>query len=334
MHFANLSIRQPMARAAAALAMLLAAGLSVTSFAQEPYPSRPVTLVVGFSAGGQSDILGRKLAARLGPMIGGTVVVLNKEGATSTIGARYVAESKPDGYTLLLGGCSGMVMAPLVMKVTYDPLKSFRSIAMLTRQSQAIAVHPSVPANNLQELISLIKANPGKYSYATGGIGGSDHLTAELFSQIAGDLKMLHVPFKGGAPAMSAVVGGQIPVVITALSGIYPNWKAGQIRLLAVTSPKRASMAPDTPTAEEAGLPMVAEACNFLTAPAQTPAPVIELLRSATSRLMADPGFIAELVAMGSEPVPQSTPESTDRYIQSEIEKWRKVVAKANITSN
>jgi len=317
------------------LASFLAAGFAApSSFAQESYPSRPVTLVVGFSAGGQSDILARKLAARLGPMLGGSIVVVNKEGAASTMGARFVAEAKPDGYTLLLGGCSGIVMAPLVMKVTYDPLKDFRSIAMLTRQSQAIAVHPSVPANNLKELIALIKANPGKYSYATGGVGGSDHLTAELFAQIGGDLKMLHVPYKGGAPAMSAVIGGQVPIVITALSGIYPNWKAGQIRLLAVTSSKRASMAPEIPTAEEAGLPMVAEACNFLTAPAKTPTAVVDTLKSAMTRLMADPGFAAEIVAMGSEPVPESTPESTDAYIRNEIEKWRKVVVKANITAN
>lgn len=319
----------------AAVSALVLGSLATPLLAQEHYPSRPVSLVVGFSAGGQSDILGRKLAARLGSLIGGNIVVVNKDGASSTIGVRFAAEAKPDGYTLLLGGCSGMIMAPLSMKVTYDPIKDFRSIAMITRQSSAIAVHPSVPANNLRELVALIKANPDKYTYATSGVGGSDHLTAELFAQTAGDLKMLQIPYRGGAPAMSAVIGGQVPLVFTALSGIVPTWKAGQIRLLAVTSTKRTASAPEIPTAEESGVPgMVAESCNFLTAPAKTPAPIIEALRVAMVKLMADPSFQAELVAMGSDPVPESTPESTDKYIAAEITKWKQVVAKAKITPN
>jgi tripartite-type tricarboxylate transporter receptor subunit TctC len=245
---------------------------------------------------------------------------------------RGAHNAEADGYTLLLGGGSGMIMAPLVMKVPYDPVKDFKSVAMLTRQMQAIAVHPSVPANNLRELVALIKANPGKYSYATSGLGGSDHLTAELFKQTAGNLDLLHVPYKGGAPAMRDVVAGQVPILITALSGIHPYWKSGQIRLLAVTGAKRSTTAPEIPTAVEAGVPgLVAETCNFLTAPARTPAPVIETLRAAVAKIMADPAFIGELVSLGWEPVTESTPERTDEYVKGEIEKWRQVVIAAKV---
>lgn len=233
----------------------LVSGFPFTTFAQEKYPARPITLVVGFSPGGSSDIVARKLASRLGPILKQSVVVLNKDDAGSTIANGFVALAKADGYTLLLGGASGMVMAPLVMKVSYDPVKDFRSIAMVTSNLMAIAVHPSVPANNLSELVALIKANPGKYSYASSGFGGTDHLTGELFKQTAGNLDLLHVPYKGGGPALNDVIGGHIPISITTLSGLYAASKSGKIRILAVTGAKRSPGAPEIPTAIEAGVP-------------------------------------------------------------------------------
>ena len=305
---------------------------SCVALAQENYPARPITLIVGYSAGGQSDILGRKLASRLGPVLNQPVVVQNKDGATSTIATRLVAEAKPDGYTLLLGGGSGMIIAPLVMKVLYDPVKDFKQVARLTSAMLSISVHPSVPADNLRELVALIKANPGKYSYASSGFGGGDHLTGELFKQLAGNLDLLHVPYKGAAPALTDVIAGRVPVFITTLSSIYQYSKTGKIRLLAVTGATRSTAAPEIPTAVEAGVQgLVAEGVNFLTVPARTPPQVIEILRAAVAKIIADPTFVDELRKLQYEPITESTPEIADEYVKSEIEKWRNVVVTAKV---
>ena len=301
-------------------------------FAEEKYPQHLINLVVGFSAGGQSDILGRRLAQGLMPVLGQTVVVLNKVGGTSTIATRYVAESKPDGYTLLLGGGSGLVMAPLVMKVPYDPIKDFKAISQLTRAMLCIAVHPSVPATSLKELVDLIKKNPGKYSYATSGFGGSDHMTGELFKQVAGNLDILHVPYKGASPAAQDVMAGQVPILITTLSSIYPNSKSGQLRILAGTGAERSSAAPEIPIAVEEGYPeLIAETYNFLNVPADTPQEIVDMLSEAVSKLMNTQEFIDSLRKLQFEPVTDSTPEKVDQYIKSEISKWKAVVRKAEI---
>lgn len=309
------------------------AGVSLRAMAKESYPSRPINLVVGFAAGGQSDILARKVATELGKELAQPVVVQNKEGATSTIASRFVATSKPDGYTLLCGGGSGMVMAPLVMKVSFDPIKDFSSIAMLTTAALSISVHPSVPAKNLKELVELIKKDPTKYSYAHSGFGGSDHMTGELFKQVAGNLSLLHVPYKGAAPAIQDVIGGQVPILISTFSSVYPYHKTGQVRMLAMTSAKRHPSAPEMPTAAEQGYPgLVAETYNFLTVPVGTPEDVMATLRAATTRIMARPEFIADLKAAQFDPVSNSTPQSTDAFLAAEVTKWRKVAEQANIT--
>lgn len=324
--------RTMLAAGLASIAMaMLASGFPRAALAQDKYPSRPITLVVGFSAGGQSDVLARMLATRLGPILGQPVVVVNKVGAASTMAYSIVAGAEADGYTLMLGGGSGMVMAPLVMKVSYDAVKDFRSVAMLTIGICAIAVNSSVPANNLSELVALIKANPGKYSWGTSGFGGIDHLTGELFKQKAGNLDLLHVPYKGGGPALNDLIGGHIPISITTLSGLYSTSKSGKIRILAVTADKRSPAAPEIPTAIEAGVPFTAETFNLVTAPARTPAPVIETLRAAVAKVMTDPTFISELSSLGYEPVTESTPAGTDEYIKNQLEKWRQVVTAAKI---
>lgn len=327
----HLSRRHALSLIAGACGATLA-GLPVVGFSKETYPTRPVTLVVGFAAGGQSDILGRKFAAELGKVLGQPVVVQNKDGATATIAGRYVAATKPDGYNLLLGGSSGMVMAPLVIKVPFDPVKDFQSVAMLTTAAVSISVHPSVPAKNLKELVELIRKNPGKYTYANSGFGGVDHMTGELFKQTAGGLELLPVPYKGATPAIQDVIGGQVPVLISTFSSVYQYHKAGQVRMLAMTGAQRHESAPEMPTAVEQGYPgLVAEAFNFLTAPAGTPADVMSALREATTRLMATPEFIAELKAAQFDPVLKSTPKSTDAFLAEEVKRWRKVAERANI---
>ncbi len=325
--------RTILAAGLASIAMaMLTSGFPRAALAQDKYPSKPITLVVGFAAGGQSDVLARMLATRLTPILGQPVVVVNRLGAASTMAYSTVASAEPDGYTLMLGGGSGMVMAPLVMKVSYDAVKDFRSVAMLTVAICAIAVNPSVPANTLGELVALIKANPGKYSWGSSGFGGIDHLTGELFKQKAGNLDLLHVAYKGGGPALNDLIGGHIPISITTLSGLYATSKSGKIRVLAVTANKRSPAAPEIPTAIEAGVPgFTAETFNLVTAPVRTPAPVIETLRAAVAKVMADPSFTDQLNRLGYEPVTESTPEGTDKYIKEELEKWRQVVTAANI---
>lgn len=300
--------------------------------AEDKYPNRAVNLVVGFAAGGQSDILARKIAKEMGRELGQSIVVQNKEGATSTIAIRFVAAAKPDGYNVLLAGSSGMVMAPLVMKLPFDPVKDFNSVGMVTKAAISISVHPSVPAKNLKELIELVRRNPGKYSYAHSGFGGVDHMTGEFFKQAAGGLDILAVPYKGAAPAATGVIGGEVPILITTFSSAYPFHKNGQLRMLAMTGARRSDSAPDMPTAAEQGVEaLVAETYNWLTLPAGTPPEVIAALRAANTRILANPAFIAELKAAQFEPVPVSTPQSTDSTIAAEVTKWRKVAAQANI---
>lgn len=308
------------------------AGTSTFAYASESYPTRPVNLIVGFAAGGQSDILARKVATELSKVLGQTVVVLNKEGATATIAARYVADSKPDGYNILMGGSSAMVMAPLVMKVPFDPVKDFSSIALLTTAAESISVHPSVPAKNLKELIELVQKNPGKYSYAHSGFGGVDHMTAELFRQVAGDLNIVPIPYKGATPALKDVIGGQVPILISTFSSVYPYHKSGQVRMLAMTAPNRHDSAPEIPTAIEEGYPdLVAEAFNYLTLPANTPANIMATIQAAVTKVMSKPEFIAELKAAQFDPVQGSTPKETDAYLAKLVEKWTKVAERANI---
>lgn len=317
--------------AGAALLPALPTGLRAQT--KDDYPNRLVELVVGFAAGGQSDILGRKLALQLSKELNGNFVVLNKEGASSTIAARYVTTSKPDGYTILLGGGSGMIMAPLVMKVPFDPVKDFRSISLLTTAALCISVHPSVPAKDLNELVALIKKNPDKYSYATSGAGGSDHLTGELFKQAAGDLPLLHVPYRGAAPAATSVMGGEVPILVSTLSSIYPYHTAGQLRMLVMTGEKRNASAPEIPTAVEQGFTdLVAETSNFLTVAAAAPKEVVAKLFDATSKIMSRSAFLDELRAAQFDPVTGSSPEATDAYIAREVVKWRRVVERAKLS--
>lgn len=330
----NAGRRTVLGYGAAAATLMGAGGIAAgAAFAQNDYPVRPIKLVVGFAAGGQSDILGRKLAARLVPILSQQIVVENRVGATATLATSYVANADPDGYTLLLGGASASVMAPLIMTgITYDPIKDFSSIAMLTSAMMSISVHPSVPVETLPQLVALIKANPGKYSYASSGVGGSDHLAGELFKLEAGLPGLEHVPYKGAAPAIQDAIAGHIPVLCTTLSSILPHVQSGRLKVLAVTGQQRSPMVPDVPTAVESGYQgVVAETFNFLTAPARTPQPIIDRLSRAVSEAMSDAEFIADLQRASFATVSDSNPEKTNKFLGEEIAKWRRVVEAAKL---
>jgi tripartite-type tricarboxylate transporter receptor subunit TctC len=301
--------------------------------ADELYPTKPITLLVGFAPGGQSDILARKIGKLLEADLNVPVVIKNLPGAASTMSLRQLASAKPDGYTLAVTGGSGMVMAPLIMKVPYSPTRSFKTVGMVTMAGGAIAVHPSVPARNLTELVQLIKASPDKYSFAHSGTGGIDHLTGELFKKVAGDLKLVDIPYPGSAPAIQAVVAGQVPVLSATFSSTYKFHQAGQLRVLAITSAKRSQLSPEVQTAAEQGLKdLMAETYNFVTAPIDIPEPVLTKFRGSIAKIIGQPAVSADLAASGFEPVTNMSPEAADAFIAAESVKWRKVVESPKIT--
>jgi tripartite-type tricarboxylate transporter receptor subunit TctC len=311
---------------------LLAAMLGAAATAQAAFPDAPITLVVGYSAGGQTDIVARKVATRMSAELGQPVVVLNRDGATSTIAYRSVATAKPDGYTMMFGGTGAHAIAPVLNKVSYDAVADFRAIGKVSTLPLSVSVNNDVPAKTLAELVALMRKDPAKYSYATAGNGGIEHLTGELFKQIAGVPDVLHVPFKGGAPAATAVIGGQVPILINPLSTVAPYVDAGRMRTLAVTGPSRMASKPDLPTAIEAGMPgLVAEGFNVLLVPSKTPDDVVNTLNKALQKVMADPAFVADLRAMNVNPLPASTPSETDSYLRSEVKRWADVIQKAKI---
>jgi tripartite-type tricarboxylate transporter receptor subunit TctC len=306
------------------LASLLA--LPLTAAAQAKYPERPIRLVVPFAPGGDGDIMGRLWAKYAAPTFGATIVVENKAGAGGAIGAGEVARTRPDGYTLLLGTTTTQIINPAASQnATYDALKSFILVGMVSVNPTCIIVNPNVPAKSLKELVELIKANPGKYSYGSAGPGTITNLTGELFKLQAGKLQMEHVPYKGGGPAMQDLVAGHIPVITPIMSSaVLAQHRAGRARILGVNSDARLKAAPDLPTSIEAGVPdMRVQVFNAVFAPAGTPREAVELLRAATAKVRADPAFAQDLEKAGAEPFPRKDEE---KFVRDEVARWTQVI--------
>src|SRR5712675_365822 len=295
---------------------LLTAGLaSLSAAALAPlgaiaYPDRPIKLVVPFSPGGATDVAGRLWAQMMKPLLG-TVVTENRGGAGGLTGAAEVARAQPDGHTFLFGNTSTQVLIPAIMNhPPYDPLKDFVGVYIMCNSPTSIVVHESVPARNLQELIAYAKANPGKLSYGSAGTGTLTNLAGELFKQLIGAPDIVHIPYKGSAPGVADLASGHIPMMTPNLGGpLIEFHRAGKVRILAVTARARLKIAPDIPTALEAGLPgMVAENFNGLFAPAGLPKPIVERFARVTHALMADPEFQKPLIVSGFEPILDSGP--------------------------
>lgn len=298
------------------------------AFAQSRYPERPIRLVIPFPPGGVNDAVGRPWADKMKGLLG-TVVVENEGGAGGVIGATAVAHAHADGYTLLLGGGSSQVINPIAAsRPMYDPIRDFEAIAILAISGLGIIVAPSLPVRNLQELIEYAKANAGKLSYGSAGVGTVTHIGAELFKSLTGTAQIVHVPYKGAAPAIADVMGGQVSFAMPNVTGqVLKLHQAGRVRLLAVTTPHRLSVAPDIPTAAEAGLPhMIAQNFTGLFAPAGTPGAIVGEIAHATHTAMADSAFRGLLVASGFEPYPDSTPERAKAFVQEEIAQWKPIV--------
>lgn len=303
----------------------LCAGAAMHAHAQD-YPSRPIRLVVPFAAGGPTDNLARAYAARLADVLGQPVVVENRTGAGGNIGTEAVVRSPRDGYTLVFG-TNGPIAAnvSLFRSLPYDPVRDLAPITQFAFVPNMLAVHPSVPVNNVGELIALLKASPDKYSFASGGHGTTQHFGGELLKLMTGT-KMSHVPYRGEGPAITDVIGGQVPIVFSSLAVGTPYVRSGRLRALAVTSARRSPALPEVPTMIEAGIAGYDMSAWFgVLAPAGTPRDVILKLNAASVQVIRSDEMAQKLVAIGGMPAP-STPEEFGAFIRSEIPRWARLV--------
>lgn len=305
-------------------AALAAAALCGSAWAQT-YPSKPITLVVPFSPGGATDIMSRLLAERLNKRLGQTVLVENKPGAGTMIASEYVAKAPADGYTLLIAASSLGIAPSLYKKVNYDPIKDFTPVSQVASVVHVLVVHPTMPVKNVGELITWLKANPTKANYGSVGAGTSTHLEAELFNSVAG-VKMEHIPYKGSAPALTDMIGGQLQVMFDAYASSGPFIKDGRVRLLAVTTAQRSKSLPDTPTVSESGLPGY-EAMPWLgvVAPAGTPAPVVNKLYAELHEVLKEPEVQDKFRSLGLDII-GSKPDEFSAFLKKDIVKWAKVI--------
>ena len=310
--------------AAGAGATVLSA--SPFAWAQSGWPEKTIRLVIPFPAGGTTDIVGRVVANELHKAWNVSVVPDNRAGAGGNIGTEIVARSDPDGYTMLLCTVGTQAInSSLYSKLPYDPVKDFEAVTLVAKVPNVVVVNPSVKANTLQELIALLKANPGKINYASSGNGSSIHLSAELFKTMTGTA-MVHIPYKGSAPAIADLLGGQVSVMFDNLPSALPQIKAGKLRALAVTSARRSPALPDVPTVAEAGVPGYEASSWFgVVVPAGTPKEIITKTRQTIATAIAKPEARDKLLAQGAEPV-GDTPEEFTQFIRSETAKWAKVV--------
>jgi tripartite-type tricarboxylate transporter receptor subunit TctC len=297
----------------------------------QAYPSRPVTIIVGFAPGGGTDTVARVMQKKLAEYLGQPVVVENRAGAGGTIGAAVVAKAEPDGYTILLATIAALAVAPhLNSKLPYDPLKDFAPVSMATESGNVLVVHPSVPVKTLAEYVKLANSKPGGIAYGTSGVGSAGHLAGELF-RLTAHANLVHVPYKGGGPAMSDLLGGQIPSVFASATTATPQVQSGKLIALGATGAKRSQALPNVPTIAEQGYPGY-EATNWyaFVAPAKTPKAVVTRLNRDIVRTLNDPETHAAILKQGEEPV-ASTPEELARKIKREHATWGRVIRDAGI---
>ena len=299
--------------------------------AQKMYPTRPIRLILPQSPGGPTDIIGRLIAQKLGDNIGQTVVADNRAGAAGSVGCEIASRAAPDGYTLLLGPPGCLTINPsLYPKLSYDPLRDFEPITQLTSGPEMLVIHPSLPAQSVKELIALVKSKPGVFNFSSGGAGTPNHLASELFKAAAG-LDMTHVPFKGTGPALAAVMGGQVQMMMAGLPPALPQVKAGKLRGLAVTSPQRSRSAPEVPTVAESGFPgFEMGSWHSILAPAKTPKAIITLLHAELVKTLAQPDVKERFASQGLETV-GSTPEEFREHLKRETAKYAKVIKAVGI---
>ncbi len=327
-----LSICRALAAVVSAVATLPLFVFSGAAQAQ-PYPNKPVTIVVPFAAGGATDILARVIGQHLGEALGQPVVVDNKPGAGGNIGGAFLVKAAPDGYTLYMGAVGTQTINPFLYKnMTFNPIKDMAAISRVANVPNLLVVHPSKPYKTVPELIAYAKANPGKVNFGSSGSGTSVHLSGELFKSLA-QVNMTHVPYKGSGPAMTDLLAGQIDIMFDNMPSAIQHVKSGKLIPLAVTTPKRAPELPDTPTIGEFVKGYEATSWFGLFAPVQTPAAVLKTVHTALGKVMAKAEVKVKLSEMGAEPV-YETPKQFDTFIAAEAAKWSKVVKESGATAD
>jgi len=306
--------------------------LCLAGAAHAQYPVKPIRIIVAYTPAGTTDILARAIGQKFTETWKQPVIVENRPGANGNIGTEAAAKAPADGYTLLMGTAGTHSVNPgLYPKLPYDPVKDFAPVSLTAIVPNILVVHNSLPAKNVQELIAYAKKNPGKLSFGSPGIGSTGHLSTELFKSLAG-IDMVHVAYKGSAPTLQDLMGGQVQVVIDNIPPYLPHVKAGKIRALAVTPGRRSPAIPDLPTMAEAGVKGYEASTWFaLFAPADTPQEIVDKLSEETRRILALPDVREKLLSLGAQPS-GSTPQELARFVESEIAKWGRVIRSANVT--
>jgi len=318
--------RRKLARTAAGMLLALLPGL----LHAQAYPVKPVRVIVPFPAGGPNDIIGRIVAQRLTEAFGQQVIADNRAGAGGTIGTMAVVKAPADGYTLLSGGMGNLVMNPIIDKVPYDTLRDLAPVSLVASAPNVLVVHPSLPVKDVKELLALARSRPGELNYGSGGIGSTPHLSGALFN-VLGKVNLVHVPYKGNAPALTDLLGGQVQVAFLGIPPAQPHVGSGKLRALAVTSAKRSNALPQTPTVAESGIAGYELSPWYgILAPAGTPADVVARLNATIGKAMGTADMGDKLAAIGAEPE-SATPEQYGARIRADVEKWTKVIRAANI---
>ncbi|TMH64893.1 MAG: tripartite tricarboxylate transporter substrate binding protein [Betaproteobacteria bacterium] len=316
----------------AALAFFLALAVSWAACAQ-PFPSKPIRLIVAFAPGGIADFAARSVSPRLADALGVPVVVENRAGAGGIIGAELVAKSAPDGYTLLVTSISHTINPSVVKTLPFDTQRDFAPVMLIADAPNILVVHPSVPAASLAELIALARARPGELNYASSGIGTSTHLCGELFKTMTG-VNLQHVPYKGGGPAVADLLGAQVQLMFATLPTVLEHVRAGKLRAFGVTGSQRFAGAPDIPTIAEGGLAgYEVSGWSGMFAPARTPRAAIDRLAAETARILSDPALKERLLAQGAEAAVKM-PDEFAAFVDAEMRKWRKVAQASGMAAN
>ena len=330
----NRSTRRAVIAAAAAAAFAAMAGVAPGAYAQAAWPSKPLKIIVPYTPGGSSDIIARIISPMLGEALKQTVIVENKPGATGTIGAGLVKRAPADGYTLFVSSLGPFVIAPHLYKsVAYDPNRDFDLLTVAVQAPNVLVVPANAPHKSVADVIAALKAKPDKMTFASSGAGSSDHLTAELFWQQSGT-KGIHVPYKGGAPAITDLLGGQVDASFQNINAIIQHVRGGKLRALAITSTKRSSLLPDVPTLNESGV-MGADVYSWqaVAAPKGLPADVKSKLHAALVSSLNDAQVKEKFVSVGFELV-ANTPEQFAAFQKSEFDRWKQLIESRNITAN
>ena len=305
--------------------------LAMSSLVQaQQWPNRPITLIVSYPPGGTADLMARTIAPPLGKILGTSVVVENKPGASGQIAAAFVAKANADGYTLMLDASSYSVNPSLYPKLPYDPNKEFKTLAVLALYPNVLLVNPAFPAKSVKDLIAMAKAKPNSIAFASSGKGSAQHLAGALFEVQAG-VEMQHIPYKGGGPALNDVIGGQVPVFFGSVASTKQHVDSGKLNALAVTGKKRASSMPNVPTMAEAGVPSYeVYEWNAVFVPAATPGPIVQRLSDAIAKVMQSPEVKEKVAGLGGE-IFQGNAEAADKFIKAQMAEWAKLVKSGKI---